>query len=133
MSLYEKAKRLTTPKSDHPLDLTDYAEPEYVCEKCDYLLWFYPQGTIDFPMQRGPHYICPNCHVVTDISATKPLMADDIQPIPLTPPSFEIIQEDKGDKTNIQPPYDPEPNEDQWLKNIGATLISKRIEVSSDF
>jgi hypothetical protein len=44
-----------------------------------------------------------------------------------------MAQEDKGDNITIPKPYDPEPNEDQWLKNIGATLISKRIEVKSDF
>jgi hypothetical protein len=59
---------------------------------------------------------------------------DEIKPIDLNPPTFTMVQEDKGD--SLFPKidnYDPEPDEDKWIKNMGATLISKRIDVRSDF
>lgn len=84
-------------------------------------------------MSRGPHYICPDCHIVTDTSLTKPPGLDEIKPLDLTAPAFCIVPDDKGDSMIIEKPYDPEPDEDKWLKNIGATLIDKRIDVKADF
>ena len=67
--------------------------------------------------------------MLIDYSQYKPQILEEIQPLDLSPPSFVIAQEDKGGDIVRPPLYDPEPNEDQWLKNIGATLISKKIEV----
>ena len=56
---------------------------------------------------------------------------DKVEPINLSPPVFVMIPEDKGDKHILrqQQDYDPEPDEEKWLKNIGATLISKTVKV----
>lgn len=122
-------------KDNDILDLTgNLSQPRYVCEDCDIELLLYPQGKIDNPFQAGPHYICRQCHIVIDTSLTKPPGMDEIKPIDLNPPTFTMVQEDKGD--SLFPKidnYDPEPDEDKWIKNMGATLISKRIDVRSDF
>lgn len=104
-----------------------------MCDDCNVELYQFLQGAEYFPMERGPHYICPKCHYVTDIAMTKPPGMDEIKPIDIMPPTFMTVPDDKGDGILIERPYDPEPDEDQWLKNIGATLIDKRIEVKSDF
>lgn len=60
----------------------------------------------------------------------KPQGLDKIQPINFEPSSIVMVPDDKGDniaKSNAE--YDPEPNEDAYLKSIGATLISKRIQL----
>lgn len=122
-------------RSNDLLDLTGFRnEQRYVCEDCNVQLALYPNGAIDFPMQRGPHYICPQCHIVIDTAMTKPQGMDEIKPVDMSPPSFVIVPEDKGE-LNVQRrgEYDPEPDEDRWLKNMGATLISKKIDVKSDF
>lgn len=87
-------------------------------------------------MQKGPHYICPQCHLITDSSLHKSAGLDDVQPINLTPPTFVMISEDKeggmgGEDGLVKPKqeYDPEPHEDEWIKSIGATLISKKVQV----
>jgi hypothetical protein len=67
--------------------------------------------------------------MITDLSMHKPPGMDKIQPINLSPTSFVMAPEDKGDNLVKQEEYDPEPNEDAYLKSIGATLISKRIQV----
>lgn len=121
-------------KTNDLLDLTNtLAPPAYVCDDCGRQLVLFPQATTIFPMERGPHYICPQCHMVTDISATKPQGLDEIKPLDLTAPFFAIVPDDKGDSIMIPQSYDPEPDEDRWLRNIGATLIDKKIEVKSDF
>lgn len=40
-----------------------------------------------------------------------------------------MAPEDKGDIKSPEVDQDPEPDEDAWLKNIGATLISKKVQV----
>lgn len=83
-------------------------------------------------MQKGPHYICPRCHEITDLSLNKPPGLDEIKPIDFAPPTFVASTEDKGDKMlkiRQQQEYDPEPQEDAYLKSIGATLISKKVQV----
>lgn len=84
-----------------------------------------------FPFERGPHLICPNCHVITDLSQNKPPGVDEVNPIDLKPPAFVMASEDKGIGGSISAKeYDPEGDtEDKYLKSIGATLISKRIHV----
>jgi hypothetical protein len=52
-----------------------------------------------------------------------------VNPIDVQPPAFVMSPEDKGDKITHPEPYDPEPQEDEFLKNRGATLISKRVQV----
>lgn len=120
-------------KENKLLDLTGTAEPRYMCEHCEVELFLFPQAHLYFPMERGPHYICPECHVVTDTSLHKPPGMSEIKPIDMNPPTFLFVPDDKGDDILLEPPYDPEPDEDQWLKNIGATLISKRIEAKRDY
>lgn len=121
-------------KTNDLLDLTNtLAPPAYVCDDCGIQLALFLQAAEYFPMERGPHYICPKCHQVTDTAMTKPQGMDAIRPLDVGPPAFAIVPDDKGDKMLIQQPYDPEPQEEQYLKNIGATLIDKRIEVKSDF
>jgi hypothetical protein len=68
--------------------------------------------------------------MITDISLHKPPGLDKIQPINLAPTSFVMVPDDKGD-SNIAKveEYDPEPREDAYLKSIGATIISKKIQV----
>ena len=68
--------------------------------------------------------------MITDLSLTKPPGLDNIQPINLAPPSFVMASEDKGDNLVRVQEYDPEPNEDAYLKSIGTPLISKRVQVS---
>lgn len=110
-----------------------------MCEDCQVQLYLYPQGAVDFPMERGPHYICPQCHIVTDTAGIKPPGLEVIKPIDMSAPAIVLVPEDReGNITSIsrshnKGPVDPEPNEDQWLKNIGATLISKKIDSKSDF
>jgi hypothetical protein len=126
--------RLPQNKQNDLLDLTGTLNtPRYVCEECGLELLLFPQASQYYPMERGPHYICRQCHQVTDISQHKPPGLDEIKPLDLTAPAFVIVPDDKGDKMVIQQPYDPEPDEDKWLKNIGATLIDKRVTVKSDF
>lgn len=67
--------------------------------------------------------------MLTDLSQYKPPSLESVQPIDVSPPTFVIAQENKGGDITKPEPYDPEPEEDQWLKNIGATLISKKIQV----
>ena len=67
--------------------------------------------------------------MLTDLSQYKPPSLESVQPIDVSPPTFVIAQENKGGDIIKPEPYDPEPEEDQWLKNIGATLISKKIQV----
>lgn len=67
--------------------------------------------------------------MITDLSQHKPPGLDNIQPINLEPTAFVIASEDKGDNLVKPKEYDPEPNEDAWLKSIGATLISKKVQV----
>jgi hypothetical protein len=95
------------------------------------VLVLYPPhlSAINYPMERGPHYICPKCHIIIDFSQFKPPVLESVQPLDLSVPSFVIVPENKGVDIIHHEPYDPEPNEDQWLKNIGATLISKKIQV----
>ena len=48
----------------------------------------------------------------------------------LKPPVFVMIPDDKGDNMVKPKEYDPEGDtEDKWLKNIGATLKAKKIQV----
>ena len=115
-----------------PVDLTRFnPEQEYVCEDCDCTLLLYPEhlSAQHYPLERGPHYLCPICHMITDSSQYKPMALESVQPLDLSAPSFVIVEEDKGSNIVRPEPYDPEPNEEQWLKNIGATLISKKIQV----
>jgi hypothetical protein len=106
-----------------------------VCDECGVTLALYPStlAAQQFPFERGPHYICPKCHMLTDLSQNKPPGLEDVHPLDVSPPTFVLVPESKGDDRVIPKPYDPEPDEDKWLKNIGATLISKRIDVKSDF
>ena len=127
------SKKYTTEKDkpNYPVvDLTQFnPEQDYLCEDCGIVLGLFPSHLAAelYPFERGPHYICPQCHLVTDLAQEKPRMLEDIQPLDVSAPTFVIVPEEKGDKI-IQPKsYDPEPEEDQWLKNIGATLISKKI------
>lgn len=131
----KEMKKTTQPqkRDNELLDLTGISELRYMCEDCEVQLYLFPQAAIYYPMERGPHYICPQCHIVTDTAQTKPPGMDDIKPIDMNPPTFSFVPDDKGDSMVIEQPYDPEPNEDQWLKNIGATLIDKRIDVRRDF
>lgn len=130
------SKKYISEKEQHrsavPVDLTQYEpEPQYLCEDCGIVLGLFPEhlAALNWPLERGPHYICPNCHMIIDSSAEKPAMLEDIKPIDVSPPTFMIVPEDKGTRLMQPREYDPEPEEDQWLKNIGATLISKKIEV----
>jgi hypothetical protein len=69
--------------------------------------------------------------MIIDLSLNKPPGLDEVNPIDLKPPAFVTSPEEKGDyheMLKVQE-YDPEPNEDAYLKSIGATLISKRIQV----
>lgn len=118
-------------KQHYPVDLTRVTEQQYVCEDCGIVLFLYPPhlSVQHFPMERGPHYICPKCHTIIDLSAYKPPSLESVQPLDVSPPTFVICNENKGGDIPKVDPYDPEPNEEQWLKNIGATLISKRIQV----
>lgn len=125
---------LEKDRPKYPVDLTQYnAEPDYLCEDCGCVLALYPSHLAAeyWPTERGPHYICPECHIVIDSSLEKPAILEDIKPLDLSAPAFIMVPEDKG-TTLVQPkPYDPEPDEEQWLKNIGATLISKKVEVNT--
>jgi len=64
----------------------------------------------------------------------KPPILEDIKPLELSPPTFIMVAEDKGDNTlrtkqQQQEEYDPEPQYEEHLKNMGATIISKKVEV----
>lgn len=59
----------------------------------------------------------------------KPPGLDEVNPINISPPVFTTSPEDKGDNLVKIQEYDPEPQEDAYLKSIGATLISKRVQV----
>jgi hypothetical protein len=68
--------------------------------------------------------------MITDLSLNKPPGLDEVNPIDLKAPAFVTSPEDKGDYSTLKvQEYDPEPNEDAYLKSIGATLISKKIQV----
>jgi len=128
----KKIKQLK-PRENNLLDLTGTNEPRYMCENCEVELYLFAQAYLYYPMERGPHYICPECHVVTDTSLHKPPGMSEIKPIDVNPPTFSFVPDDKGDSMLIEPPYDPEPDEDKWLNNIGATLINKRIDARRDY
>lgn len=115
-----------------PINLAAYnPELHYTCEEDGYILFPYPDhlAAQQFPTHKGPHLICPNCHIITDLSLNKPPGLDEVNPIDLQPPAFVTSMEEKGDNMLKVQEYDPEPNEDKWLKSIGATLISKRVQV----
>ena len=134
MQITDKQSKQQQNKYNNLLDLTGTTlVPRYICDDCTIELVLFPQGTQYYPMERGPHYICPKCHMVTDTALIKPPGLDEIKPIELSAPIFTIVPDDKGDEILIEKPYDPEPDEDKWLKNIGATLIDKKIEAKSDF
>jgi len=69
--------------------------------------------------------------MVTDLSQDKPPGIEEIKPLDLSAPTFIMVAEDKGSikRPNVDQDQDPEPNEEEWLKSIGATLISKKIQV----
>lgn len=118
---------------DTLIDLASQQQtPRYVCSDCTVELLLYPQAAIDFPMERGPHYICPQCHMLVDTAMNKPPGLEDIQPLNTNPVSFFMANEDKGSLPNAGSFQEPDPQDDQWLKNIGATLISKTVIVQRD-
>ena len=128
------SKKYTTEKDKnrYPVDLTRFdAEHQYVCEDCNITMLLYPShlSAQHYPLERGPHYVCPNCHLIIDLAQYKPPILESVQPLDLSAPSFVVVPENKGNDIIHPEPYDPEPQEDQWLKNIGATLISKKIQV----
>jgi hypothetical protein len=67
--------------------------------------------------------------MIIDLSLNKPPGLDEVNPIDLKAPAFVTSHEEKGDNTLKVQEYDPEPNEEAYLKSIGATLISKRVQV----
>jgi len=117
---------------DKILDLTKLnPEPKYICEDCGIHLLYYPQAT-EIVKFAGKPYICPQCHMLTDSTFGKMQHADDIKPINLSAPTFNMVKESKG--LEIPPSHDgdPEPQEEEILKAKGATIISKRVEAKRD-
>jgi hypothetical protein len=98
---------------------------------CGVLLALYP-GIYD-PMSRGPHYICPKCHEVTDMSINKGMHSDEIKPIAIEPPKFVFVGESKGDPIKPVVNYDPDPQEEQRLRNLGATIKDVKVNVSRGY
>ena len=127
-----------SPDNSKILDLSYIAgqETPYMCDLCGDELLPYPQAQIDNPFARGPCFICPSCHQVLDASLIDIPHIDDIQPILMGNPSIEFMNEEKGlsrksyDQDNVK---DPEPQEEELLKQIGATIISKKVEAKNDF
>jgi hypothetical protein len=120
------------------IDISNYSGSEqYVCEYCGTYLVLFPQARIANP-HAGISYICPQCHNVTD-SALKGLQhADEIKPLDIATPSFNIVPEKKGSDILFRQYYDvndhdPEPQEEAILKAQGATIIEKKIEATNDF
>lgn len=111
--------------------LNGLSSGKYECMECGVLLALYP-GIYD-PMSRGPHYICPKCHEITDISLKKGMHSDEIQPIDISPPKFIFVGESKGNPIKPVKDYDPDPGEEERLRNLGATIIDKKIQVSRDY
>lgn len=119
------------------LDLTKYnSEPLYLCDECGVYLLSYPAAQLTQPYAKGPFYICPKCHMVTDIAKSNPPHADDIQPIdvPDIESSLTFIPEDKEVlHRNLAEPIDPEPQDEERIKNQGGTIISKRVIAKRDY
>lgn len=113
------------------LDLTKLrTETSYVCDECNVILLKFPQADPSL-MYKDP-YICPSCHMVTDAAFEKLEHSDEIKPVDLSPPKFNMVKEQKGlDTQHLE--YDIEPQEEEQLKKQGATIISKRIDVRRDY
>ena len=114
------------------IDLASQSTPRYVCENCTVELVAYPQAIIDFPFEGGPHYICPQCHLIINTAMNKPPGLEDVQPLNANPVSFFMADEDKGSLSHPDTFQEPDPYDDQWIKNMGATLISKTVIVQKD-
>jgi hypothetical protein len=136
-----KQERNKVLKDEHHLvDLSKFGPPEqFVCEDCTIHLLPFPQAQEQNLYSRGPFYICPRCHIVTDASIKRLEHADDIRPVDLSPPTIAIIQEDKGFgrpndlKTRVRKDPDPEPQYEEFLKSTGATIIDKKVIASNDY
>ena len=66
------------------------------------------------------------------------LHADDIKPIDIQPPTFAIVPEGKGnnddDKSSTRyADIDPEPQEEERLRNMGATIKDVRVVARRDY
>jgi hypothetical protein len=108
----------------------------FLCKYCIEPLVFYPQARIDNP-HAGPSYICPKCGVVVDSSLEKlPKASKKVTSSIGSPtnniPFIETIAENAGQNTRESEydKYNPEPDEEEQLKAMGATLIESRIELT---
>ena len=122
-------------KDNHSiLDLTKYElSPKYLCEKCGVALLLYPQAQEQYTFSKGPFYICPRCHNITDLSINKLPQADDIKPIVVEAPTFQSVPEQKGYAQRHTKDYDFDPIFDKELYDRGCTIIDKKIQVSRDY
>lgn len=118
------------------IDLTIYKGQTqvYLCDDCGVHLLPFPQYQMINPHAKGPIFICPLCHMIVDVSLGAPQHADDIKPIDVATPSFEIVPEEKGDKRLFikEEDHDPEPQEEEILRAQGATIISKKVDAKRD-
>lgn len=141
--MFENKIKLLKDNHHEYIDLSSIltSNDEYVCEQCGIRLLLYPQAHAITPLSRGPSYICPKCHMITDSSLTSMQHEDKIKPFDVAVPAFAIVPEKKGTEIlfesarcgNNDHDHDPESQEEEILKAKGATIISKRIDAKSDF
>jgi RNase P subunit RPR2 len=114
------------------------ASIRYTCKYCPdatATLLPYPQARVQHP-HAGPSYICPKCGTVYDSSLEKlPRAAKRVTgaiEAAETPPFIETIDERAGvqDRQDEYDKYNPEPNEEEQIKAMGATLIESKIEIT---
>lgn len=66
------------------------------------------------------------------------LHADDIKPVIINPPTFAIVPEEKSSSPDSlgytrYSDIDPEPQEEERLRNMGATIKDVRVVARRDY
>lgn len=131
----EEAKQKQQP-SDEVIDLAALTQKEvkYECQYCEVQLFPYPQAQLTNPY-AGLSFICPKCGTVTDSSYTGMRAQVQVEPVDVGDNSrdaLETIPEEAGIIITNKD-YDPEPQEDEWIKSLGGKIIDKKITASRDY
>jgi hypothetical protein len=115
------------------------ANNTFLCKYCIGPLLPYPKNQIDNP-HAGPSYICTKCGTVVESSleklpkASKKVVVSSIGSPQNVAPFIEMVPENATKGLNpIEDEYDkynPEPNEEEQLKAMGATIIESKIELT---
>ena len=125
-----------------PINLISGYEPEprLLCGACPdaAILLPYPQLKLQNPY-AGDGYICPRCGTVTDSSYTLIQREVTIEPVDVgnNSEALTIVPESKSSEIRFtrtnDDVIDPEPNEEAMIRQMGGTIIDKKLDVKRDY